>query len=56
MAEQTIRFEKEQDKKYSIRYKELVPDDRAAVIGTLYVQKWFAQGSNLIDVTVKSVK
>ncbi len=49
----TVQFEKDRDTKHTTRYSEVVLDDsKPQVIGTLYVQKWFAGGANNIQVTI----
>lgn len=52
MAQQIIKFTKERDTKNTVRFNEVVAEDAAAVIGTLYVQKWFVQGATELTVTV----
>ena len=46
-------FEKDRDTKHTTRYKECTDDESTpVVIGTLYVQKWFAQGAERIEVSI----
>lgn len=54
MAEKTIKFEFEKQNKNSIRYKEVPENGMPPVLGSIYVQKWFAGDSKNIEVTIKS--
>ena len=47
-----FRFEREDEKKNSVRYREVTEEGRAPVLGTIYVQKWFAKDSAELVVTV----
>lgn len=53
MPEKTIKFEFEKNNKNSIRYKEIPGDDMPPVIGSIYVQKWFAGDSKKIKVIIE---
>ncbi|MFT4519408.1 MAG: hypothetical protein ACI9JM_001804 [Halioglobus sp.] len=53
MANQTIKFEIEKETKNSVRYKEVPEDGQAPIVGSLYVQKWFAGGTKNIEVTIE---
>tara|TARA_R110000824_G_scaffold111706_1_gene260401 strand:+ start:768 stop:959 length:192 start_codon:yes stop_codon:yes gene_type:complete len=50
--EQVLKFILETPKKYSDRYKEVVPDGKAAVIGTLYVQRWYTESATELTVVI----
>ncbi len=52
MTEKTVKFEFEKQNKNSIRYKEVPEDGMPPIIGSIYVQKWFAGNSKNIEVTV----
>lgn len=52
MSDKKIRFEFEKQNKNSIRYKEVAEDGMPPVIGSIYVQKWFAGDSKNIEVTI----
>ncbi|MCG6202472.1 hypothetical protein [Psychromonas antarctica] len=54
MSEKKIKFEIEKQNKNSIRYKELPEDGMPPVLGSIYVQKWFAGDSKNIEVTIKT--
>ena len=53
MTKQTIKFEIEKETKNSVRYKEVPADGQAPVVGSLYVQKWFAGSSKILEVTIE---
>lgn len=46
-------FVKEKETKNTVRFNEEPPQGKPPIIGTLYVQKWFAGESNRIVVTVE---
>lgn len=54
MVEKTIKFEVEKVNKNSVRYKELPEDGMPPVLGSIYVQKWFAGSNEKIEVTIKT--
>lgn len=54
MSEKVIKFEFEKQNKNSIRYKEVPENGIPAVLGYIYVQKWFAGDSKNIEVTIKT--
>jgi hypothetical protein len=54
MPEKTIKFEVEKVNKNSVRYKELPEDGMPPVLGSIYVQKWFAGNNQNIEVTIKT--
>ena len=44
----TIQFQKEKDTKNTVKFAEVQTQGEAPIIGSLYVQKWFAgDGTNL---------
>jgi hypothetical protein len=53
MTKQTIQFEIEKETKNSVRYKEVPAEGQAPVVGSLYVQKWFAGKSRFLEVTIE---
>jgi len=53
VSEKVIKFEFEKQNKNSIRYKEVPENGSPAVLGSIYVQKWFAGDSKNIEVTIK---
>ncbi len=52
MSEKKVKFEFEKQNKNSIRYKEVPEDGMPPVIGSIYVQKWFAGDSKNIEITI----
>ena len=54
MPEKTIKFELEKHNKNSIRYQEVPENGMPPVLGSIYVQKWFAGDSKTIEVTIKT--
>lgn len=52
MAEKTVTFEFEKQTKNSIRYKEVPEEGMPPIIGSIYVQKWYAGDSKTIEVTI----
>jgi hypothetical protein len=52
MSEKKVKFEFEKQNKNSVRYKEVPEDGMPPVIGSIYVQKWFAGDSKNIDITI----
>ena len=53
MTKQTIKFEIEKETKNSVRYKEVPAEGQAPIVGSLYVQKWFAGSSKALEVTIE---
>ncbi len=47
-----VKLEFEKETKNSVRFKELPSEGQAPIIGTLYVQKWFAGNSKSLEVTI----
>ncbi|MDB1124714.1 hypothetical protein [Vibrio algarum] len=52
MSKKVVQFEYEKETKNSVRYKEVPEEGTAPIVGTLYVQKWFAGNSKSIEVTI----
>ena len=53
MSKEIVKFEFERETKNSIRYKEVPEDGKAPIVGSLYVQKWFAGSSKSLKVTIE---
>lgn len=53
MSSKVINFEIEKETKNSIRYKEVPDEGQPPIVGSLYVQKWFAGNSKNIQVTIE---
>ncbi len=47
-----VKFELEKEVKHSVRFKEVVEEGRAAVVGSLYVQKWYAGDAKTLTLTL----
>ena len=56
MSETKIKFELEKQNKNSVRYKEIPKEGMPPILGSIYVQKWFAGNSKYIEVTVNKVE
>ena len=52
MSEKKVKFEFEKQNKNSIRFQEVPEDGMPPVIGSIYVQKWFAGNSKNIEITI----
>ena len=52
MSKKVVRFEYEKETKNSVRYKEVPEDGTAPIVGSLYVQKWFAGDSKTLEITI----
>jgi hypothetical protein len=52
MSETTVTFEFEKENKNSVRYTEVPKEGMPPIIGSIYVQKWFAGNSKTIDITI----
>lgn len=53
MAKEMVKFEFEKETKNSVRYKEVPADGKAPIVGSLYVQKWFAGDAKSLQVTIE---
>ena len=52
MSKKVVKFEYEKETKNSVRYKEVPDEGTPPIVGSLYVQKWFAGSSKTIEVTI----
>ena len=52
MSENIVKFEFEKQNKNSVRYKEIPKEGLPPVIGSIYVQKWFAGASKNIEISI----
>ena len=52
LFEKKVKFEFEKQNKNSVRYKELPEEGMPPVIGSIYLQKWFAGTSKNIEITI----
>jgi len=53
MKRKKIIFEYEKETKNNVRYKELPEPGQAPIVGSLYVQKWFAGNSKTLQVSIE---
>jgi hypothetical protein len=49
----TVQFDKEKDTKNTVKFAEVQTQGEAPIIGSLYVQKWFAGDATKLKVTVE---
>ena len=54
MSKIILTFTLEKQNKNSVRYQEVPKDGMPAILGSLYVQKWFAGNSDTIEVTLEN--
>jgi hypothetical protein len=47
-----VNFKREKDTKNTVRFQEVEEKGKPPVIGTLYVQKWFAGDRNELTVEI----
>jgi len=52
MPQTTVKFTLDKETKNSVRYKEVPEEGKAPIIGTIYVQKWFAGDTKTLEITV----
>jgi hypothetical protein len=52
MSKTVVKFSFEKETKNSVRYKEDPEAGKAPIVGTLYVQKWFAGNSKNLEITI----
>jgi hypothetical protein len=49
----TVEFQKEKDTKNTVKFAEVQNQGEPQIIGSLYVQKWFAGDATKLKVTVE---
>ena len=52
-TEKTVKFKIEKETKNTVKYNEVPAEGQPPIIGTLYVQKWFAGNAPDIEVTIR---
>ena len=52
MTSTTVKFEFEKETKNSVRYKEVAEPGKAPIVGSLYVQKWFAEDCKTLEISI----
>ena len=50
----TILLTKEKETRNTVKFAEVQTQGEAPIVGTLYVQKWFAGATNNLKVTVEA--
>ena len=55
MTKKTVIFEYEKETKNSVRYQEIPESGQAPVMGTIYVQKWFAGETKQISISIEKL-
>lgn len=50
----TVLFQREKDTKNTVKFAEVQTQGQAPIVGTLYLQKWFAQGTTSLKVTIEA--
>lgn len=53
MSKVSVKFSYEKETKNSVRYKEEPEEGKAPIMGTLYVQKWFAGDSKTLEISIE---
>ena len=53
MSKVLVTFSYEKETKNSVRYKEQPETGKAPIVGTLYVQKWFAGDSKTLEISIE---
>ena len=53
MSKVSVTFTYEKETKNSVRYKEEPEAGKAPIVGSLYVQKWFAGDSKTLEVVIE---
>jgi hypothetical protein len=54
MPSKTVKFKLGKTTKNTVKYAELPEPGQPPVIGTLYVQKWFAGDADIVTVTIET--
>jgi hypothetical protein len=54
VSEKTIKFTFEKSNKNSVRYKEVPEEGMPPILGSVYVQKWFAGDKKNIEITIRT--
>ncbi|MFT5421268.1 MAG: hypothetical protein ACI9D5_002023 [Candidatus Endobugula sp.] len=53
MSKELVNFEFEKETKNSIRYKEVPAEGKAPIVGSLYIQKWFAGDAKTLQLSIE---
>ncbi|WP_273285945.1 MULTISPECIES: hypothetical protein [Reinekea] len=53
MKTEQVQFEFEKETKNSVRFKEVPSEGKAPIVGSLYVQKWFAGSAKSLQISIE---
>lgn len=53
MSAVIVHFALEKETKNSVRYKEIPEEGKAPIMGSIYVQKWFAGATKSLTITIE---
>jgi hypothetical protein len=53
MKKELVKFEFEKETKNSVRFKEIPAEGKPPIVGSLYVQKWFAGSAKSLQLTIE---
>lgn len=53
MSKETVQLVFEKETKNSVRYKEVPDEGKPPIVGTVYVQKWFAGDAKSIELSIE---
>ena len=53
MPEKTLIFSREKETKNTVKFAEVPTEGEAPVIGSLYVQRWFARDATNVRLTIE---
>lgn len=53
MSAVKVHFAFEKETKNSVRYKEVPEEGKAPILGSIYVQKWYAGNSKSLAITIE---
>ena len=56
VSKEQVIFEFEKETKNSVRYKEVPEEGKAPIVGSLYLQKWFAGDAKNLQLTIELKK
>ena len=48
-----LKFKKEKETKNTVRFQEVLEEGKPPIIGTLYLQKWFAGEAETINISIE---
>lgn len=51
-----VNFVKEKETKNTIKYSEVPEEGQPPIVGTLYVQKWFAGSADSVKITLSIIE